>query len=204
MYPGVANLLLMCWFYIVFFKNSYMFVFRFTNPSKKDYLKIRLFCHLSSYFISFSLYSGLIVKDRIIWFYSMPVSVSLELFQKTVLLLHVGVTIFVSIDCFDNIRRTLCKLVDYVDLNSSFSIECQRQKNVINDSSKSFSQYWSNILACYWGQSCHDIRPRDFWDAWWCCPKGTSVQVTTAYVCSTLYGCSWGQGMHSCHVLIPH
>lgn len=109
MYPGVANLLLMCWFYIVFFKNIYMFVFRFTNPSKKDYLKIRLFCHVSSYFIS--LYSGLIVKDRIIWFYSMPVSVSLELFQKTVLLLHVCVTIFISIGCFNNIR-TLCKLVD--------------------------------------------------------------------------------------------
>lgn len=85
-----------------------MFVFRFTNPSEKHYLKIRLFCHLSSYFIS--LYSGLVVKDRIIWFYSMPVSVSLELFQKTVLLLHVCVII--SIDCFNNIRRTLCKLVD--------------------------------------------------------------------------------------------
>jgi len=31
-----------------------------------------------------------------------------------------------------------------------------------------------------------------------------SVQVTTAYINSTSYGCSWGRNMHSCHVLIPH
>lgn len=60
MYPDIAKSLTICWFldWVIFFQNRYIYVFRFTNPSRTDVVMcivffsfLKNFCHLLYYLV---------------------------------------------------------------------------------------------------------------------------------------------------------